>query len=102
MADPVMAPRVFTLVAFLASAVLFFPGFHSHALASRHPPPPLEPVPAVEPGPDPLRDQQWYLGPLEMDEAWSYGKGNHETVLAIVDSGVNYNHPDLAENIVRD
>src|SRR5436309_2937791 len=102
MAAQVRASRAFALVAFISTAMLILPGLRSRALAGGHPPPPLQPVPAVEPGPDPYRAQQWYLEPLGMEEAWKQGKGNHQTVIAIVDSGVNYNHPDLAGNIIRD
>jgi subtilisin family serine protease len=30
--------------------------------------------------------------------AWDYTVGNHSTIVAVLDSGVNYNHQDLADN----
>jgi len=43
-------------------------------------------------------EAQWGLKTINAEKAWSktYGK---KTVVAIIDSGVNYNHPDLQNNI---
>ena len=49
-------------------------------------------------------DEQWSLNQsndcdIDAPEAWTIEKGNENVVIAIVDSGVDYNHPDLSGNI---
>ncbi|MBX9769597.1 MAG: S8 family serine peptidase, partial [Bdellovibrionales bacterium] len=44
------------------------------------------------------REQFLHLRILQAEEAWTIGKGKGVRV-AIVDTGINYNHPDLAQNI---
>ncbi len=64
-----------------------------------HLPPPLDPVPIQPTGVrDPLLDQAWHLNHLNAYEVWKTTKGNPEILIAIVDSGIEYNHPDLAGN----
>lgn len=59
---------------------------------------------------DPYFDRQWALentgqrgGNPEADidalEAWGIETGESDTVIAIIDTGVDYNHPDLVDNI---
>jgi len=49
-------------------------------------------------GPDPFIDQQWGLTRIAADEAWATATGSGVTI-AIVDSGVDLTHPDLAANL---
>lgn len=46
---------------------------------------------------------QWHLQPgsagVALDEAWDFETGSPATVIAIIDTGVDLEHPDLAGNI---
>ncbi|MHB8896278.1 MAG: S8 family serine peptidase [Candidatus Geothermincolia bacterium] len=59
---------------------------------------------------DPLFSMQWHLhnegqtgGKVDADmdapEAWQIEQGSNQVVIAIIDTGVDYNHPDLSFNI---
>ena len=61
---------------------------------------------------DPFYSMQWHLnnegqtgGKVDADvdapEAWAIEEGSNKVVIAIVDSGVDYTHPDLAFNMWR-
>lgn len=47
-------------------------------------------------GPDPLRPEQWYLADTRQDAACPQGCGSTEIVIAILDTGVDTDHEDLA------
>ena len=59
---------------------------------------------------DPLYDTQWWLerqdqrvpgtGSLSIERAWDVTKGDPEIVIAVVDTGIDLLHPDLADNLV--
>jgi parallel beta-helix repeat protein len=56
---------------------------------------------------DPLFGQQWALNQssdcdIDAPEAWSIKTGDPNVVIAIVDTGVDYYHPDLVANIWHD
>ena len=36
---------------------------------------------------------------IDASEAWVMETGNSDIIIAVIDSGIDYNHPDLAENI---
>jgi len=68
----------------------------------------LSASPAMLPGSttDPLYDQQWHLAATHVPEAWAYLEsqglppgGSRDIVVAVIDTGVDYTHPDLAANI---
>lgn len=50
---------------------------------------------------DPLVEKQAYLQQIHMNEAWDVATGNDSIVIAIVDTGVDLNHPDLTPNLVQ-
>ena len=55
-------------------------------------------APTGEPN-DPLYSNQANLGQVHLPEVWAnHTSGDSTQVIAILDSGVDYNHPDLAAN----
>jgi len=50
---------------------------------------------------DPGYAQQWALPKVQADRAWPLWSPKASTVIAIVDTGVAMNHPDLANKIYR-
>ena len=48
---------------------------------------------------DPLFGNQWNLQKINAPTAWDITAGDSTVVIAIVDSGVDWQHPDLAANI---
>jgi subtilisin family serine protease len=67
------------------------------------------PAPAIlQSGPfsDPHYTQQWHLNAARVQDAWDYlagqglpAGGNRDVVVAVIDTGVDFNHPDLAANM---
>jgi len=56
------------------------------------------------PGPlteDYLYSLQWNIRRVKADQAWSATTGSHDTVVAVVDTGIAWNHPDLAPNVLH-
>ena len=60
----------------------------------------IHPVFAAEPF-DPLYQEQWYLKAIGLPEAWDFAKGSPGVTVAVLDSGVDLEHPDLRERIWR-
>jgi thermitase len=50
---------------------------------------------------DPLLGSQWGLRAIRAATAWDLTSGSSNVVVAIIDTGVDYNHPDLAANMWR-
>lgn len=48
---------------------------------------------------DPLFSSQWALQNISAPHAWDFTQGLPDIVIAVIDTGVDYDHPDLAENI---
>ncbi len=44
---------------------------------------------------------QWNIRRVHADKAWEITRGSHRTVVAVIDTGVAWNHPDLARNVVH-
>jgi len=47
---------------------------------------------------DPYWSRQWGPRKIEADWAWDSTRGNMSVLVAIVDTGIDYTHPDLASN----
>ena len=45
--------------------------------------------------------QQWTSFDVQLPEAWDLTQGSEDVILAIIDTGVDTDHPDLADNIAR-
>ena len=48
---------------------------------------------------DPSFSQQWALSLISAPQAWAKTTGSNTVVIAVLDTGIDYNHPDLAANI---
>lgn len=47
---------------------------------------------------DPLFSNQAYLAQVKVDHAWQYGNGATNVIVAVIDSGVDFYHPDLVDS----
>jgi subtilisin family serine protease len=45
---------------------------------------------------------QWNLGAINAYTAWDISRGTHDVVVAVLDTGIDWTHPDLAANIWND
>lgn len=48
---------------------------------------------------DPYYGQQWWIGAVKADLAWETSTGDANQVIAILDTGVDWQHPDLVNKI---
>jgi len=48
---------------------------------------------------DPSLFSQWGLARVEAENAWDVGQGSSDVILGITDTGVDWDHPDLADKI---
>ena len=51
---------------------------------------------------DPFYRHQWHYPHIELPRAWDITKGDDDVVLAVIDSGVVTDHPDLRNRLLRD
>jgi subtilisin family serine protease len=51
---------------------------------------------------DPRYAEQWAYNNTAAEAGWDITRGNANVVIAVIDTGVDYNHEDLAANIWRD
>ena len=49
---------------------------------------------------DPMVPAQYSLAKMQLSGAWSLGKGDSTAIVAIVDTGVDVNHPDLRASCI--
>jgi subtilisin family serine protease len=59
-----------------------------------------ESVPAVATSNDPMLGNQWHLANISTQQAWDISRGTNPVTIAILDTGVNINHPDLINRVV--
>lgn len=50
---------------------------------------------------DPDIKLQYGLDNMEAEKAWKITQGSESVVIAVVDTGADYNHPDLKDNLVQ-
>ena len=48
---------------------------------------------------DPRYNEQWALARVQASRAWDISTGSNEVVIAIVDTGIDLGHPDLANKL---
>ena len=48
---------------------------------------------------DPYFDEQWYLEQIGMTDAWEVEIGSEDVIVAVLDTGIDLNHPDIAANL---
>jgi type II secretion system protein G len=48
---------------------------------------------------DPLFDRQWYMPKVDAPDAWQVNTTAPQAIVAVIDTGVDYRHPDLSANI---
>jgi subtilisin family serine protease len=48
---------------------------------------------------DPLYSLQWAPPVMQLPNTWDVTAGNNSMIAVVIDTGVNYNHPDLSQNI---
>ncbi|MFC1683030.1 S8 family peptidase, partial [Candidatus Zixiibacteriota bacterium] len=48
---------------------------------------------------DSLYGEQWALSKMQMPAAWDIERGSEEVVVGVVDSGIDFDHQDLAANV---
>jgi subtilisin family serine protease len=49
---------------------------------------------------DPYFDQQWGLPEINAPEAWEVEEGDTSIIIGIIDTGVDWGHPDLVDKVV--
>lgn len=59
----------------------------------------FETIPNEYPNRASLINTQWALDKIQAPEAWDIETGSDDVVIGIIDTGVDWNHPDLAENM---
>ena len=79
--------------ALVASKVMALPGVaYAEPVFRRH----LHVIPN-----DPYVARQWYLERIRAFDAWDIGRGDSTAIVAIVDTGIDWVHPDLVDAIWR-
>ncbi len=64
-------------------------------------PAPVTPPDKIDPQEDPDLNQAWGIQKIGAPQAWKKTVGSKDVIVGVVDTGVDYNHPDLSYNIYR-
>jgi len=51
---------------------------------------------------DPYLSYQWGLSAIHAQQAWDITTGKHTVVVAVLDTGIDWNHPDIGPNMWND
>lgn len=51
---------------------------------------------------DPQFLQQWDMFTIDMPQVWDFNIGNSDVVVAVIDTGIDYTHEDLIDNLYSD
>jgi subtilisin family serine protease len=63
--------------------------------------PAIPAAPSQGKGNDPFFSKQWGMNDIGVQEAWKVTMGNPNMIVAVIDTGVDYTHEDLAPNMWR-
>jgi thermitase len=72
---------------------------NNKAPAQDNPAIPAPPSPSR--GADPLFNNQWGMLDIGVTRAWDQSRGQKNVVVAVIDTGVDYTHEDIVENLWR-
>jgi subtilisin family serine protease len=50
---------------------------------------------------DPSYSSQWHLPKIQSTQAWDISTGRRDDIIAVLDTGVSYNHPDLSGKVLQ-
>ena len=76
------------------------PDYIANAVGKPTPTTTPSPTPAPSTGPnDPYLSQQWGMATVQAPRAWAVTTGSSTVPIAILDTGINQNHPDLSSKI---
>lgn len=70
-------------------------------LLNKDPAPIAPPALPEKPVKDPQISKLWGLNKISAEKGWAVSKGSRSIIVADIDTGVDYNHPDLVNNIWR-
>ncbi|MHA0855813.1 S8 family peptidase [Paenibacillus sp. CMAA1364] len=59
------------------------------------------PTPPIIPNDLLFSKYQWNLPAIETNKAWELSKGSEDVIVAVIDTGVDLNHPDLKGNLIQ-
>ena len=48
---------------------------------------------------DPLYEEQYALSLIHANDAWDVERGTSDVIIGVIDTGIDYEHPDLRRNI---